>query len=309
MSSVSMEAIKQLRERTQAGMADCKSALVEASGDMDSAVEIILKKGLAKSAKRSGKVAAEGEIRTQVLAGAREAVIVEVNIETDFSARNEKFAALVTQAMSAAVAAPVGASFESLVYEGKTLSERAGELTAIVGEKITLRRFAKVAVSAGKSGFCLSYVHMAGKIGVLVALEAATDAAAAHEAARTFAEETAMQIAAMSPVALNRESVAADEVAKQRDIFAAQMREEAKPKPEAMWPKILDGKIGKWFGEVALMEQESAQHKLPIKALLEQAAVTAGAPLTVTAFVRYELGEGIEKQIDDLQKGVAELLQ
>ena len=306
MSSVSIESIKQLRDRTQAGMADCKSALVEAAGDMDKAVEIILKKGLAKSAKRSGKVATEGEIRTQVFGNGREAAIVEVNIETDFSARNEKFGALVGRAMEAAVAAPTGQSFEELEHGGKKLAEHASELTAVVGEKVTLRRYTKIAVPAGKAGFCMSYVHMAGKIGVLLTIEAGSDAAAAHEAARTFAEETAMQVAAMNPIALNREGVPADSVARQRGIFEAQMREEANPKPEAMWSKILDGKIGKWFGEVVLLDQESAQHKKPIKLLLEEAAGKAGAPLALTAFIRYELGEGIEKQVDDLQKGVAE---
>ena len=307
--AISIEAIKELRERTQAGMADCKSALGEAAGDMDKAIEIILKKGQAKAAKRAGRVATEGEVRAEVAAGGREAAMVEVNIETDFSARNEKFKTFVGHVLAAAKAAPAGSALEELSHGEKKLVEHANEITAVVGEKITLRRSAKVAIAAGKNGFCASYIHTGGKVGVILAIEAASAGAAENAAARTFADETAMQIAAMSPIALRRDQIDEATVAKQREIFAAQMREDPKPKPEAMWPKIIDGKIAKWFQEVVLLDQESAQHKKAIKELLAEASKAAGAELTVSAFVRFELGEGIEKKTEDLRQGVAELLK
>jgi elongation factor Ts len=309
---MSIQAIKELRERTQAGMGDCKLALQEAGGDMEKAVEIILKKGQAKSAKRAGKVASEGEVRGLVYDHGRRAVMVEVNIETDFSARNDKFKALVDLALRAAQTADGKTELANLPIEGKELTAHAEAVTAIVGEKITLRRYAQVAVPEGKLGFCTSYIHMGGKIGVLLAIEAGSAGAAEHAAAREFAEETAMQIAAMAPVAIRRDEVDAATIAKQREIFEAQLREEAKPKPEKMWPKIIDGKIAKWFEEVALLEQESAQHsdtKKKISDLLAEAGKAAGASLEIVAFVRYELGEGIERQKDDLSAGVAELLR
>jgi elongation factor Ts len=308
MGSVSIQQIKDLRERTSAGMGDCKSALEEAGGDMDKAVDIILKKGQAKSAKRAGRTAAEGEVRAEVYGDGRRALLVEVNVETDFSARNDKFKALVDKVVGAAKDADAGADLASLSVGGKSLADHASELTAIIGEKITLRRFSQLAVGEGKHGFCHCYVHMGGKIGVVVAIEAETAAAAAHEAARTFADETAMQIAAMNPLVLRREQVDEAMVAKQREIFEAQLREEPKPKPEKMWPKIVEGKINAWYKEVVLLDQESAQHKKPIDELRVLAGKEAGAGLAITGFVRYDLGEGIEKKKDDLQAGVAELL-
>jgi elongation factor Ts len=316
VANVTIQSIKELRERTQAGMADCKSALQEADGDMDKAVEIILKRGQAKSAKRAGKVAAEGEVRAEVFGGGRSAAIVEVNIETDFSARNDRFKSVVDKAMRAAQDGPAGSDLSKLVFEGKTLEEHASEVTAIIGEKITLRRWdrlsigeGKQAIGDGKQGFCSAYVHMGGKIGVILALEAETADCAKHEAAQTFAEETCMQIAAMNPLAVRRDDIPEDAVAKQREIFEAQMREEANPKPEKVWPKIIEGKLAKWYSEVALLDQESAQHKQKIDELRKQASKAAGAPLAITRFVRYDLGEGIEKKSDDLKAGVAELLK
>jgi elongation factor Ts len=309
MVSVSIQLIKELRERTSAGMTDCKKALIEADGDMDKAVDVILKKGQAKTAKRAGKVAAEGEVRVEVLDEARAAVIVEVNIETDFSARNDMFKALVDTAVSAAKAADTGADFAGLTVDGKALSEHASELTAVIGEKITLRRFDKLAIADGKHGFCHAYVHMGGKIGVAVQIEAETAEAARHDASVSFADDTAMQIAAMAPMALRREDIDEELVSKQREIYEAQLRDDPKPKPEAIWAKIIEGKLDKWFAEVALLEQDSAQHKKKIDDLRKEAGQQAGAPIAVMRFVRYELGDGIEKKQEDLAAGVAELLQ
>lgn len=308
MGSVNISQIKELRERTSAGMTDCKKALVEAEGDMDKAVEIILKKGQAKSAKRAGKIAAEGEVRCEVFDGGKQAAVIEVNIETDFSARNDKFKDLVGKAMKGVIAASDGADFADVEVDGKKVSETATELTGIIGEKITLRRYAKLAVREGKEGFCHSYVHMGGRIGVILCIESDSAAAAGHEAAKTFAEETALQIAAMNPLVLRSEDVDDAMIAKQKEIFEGQLREDPKPKPEKIWPKIIEGKLSSWYSEVALLEQESAQHKKKIDDLRKEVGKAAGGEIVLTGFVRFELGEGIEKKQEDFRAGVAELL-
>jgi elongation factor Ts len=308
MSSVTISAIRELRERTQAGMADCKSALIEAEGDLDKAVEVILKRGKAKSAKRAGRVAAEGEVRAEVFDGGRAAVVAEINIETDFSARNENFKGFVDKVIAVAKTVDPGTDLLTCETGGKTLADYATELTAVVGEKVSIRRFDRLAIPEGKQGFCHSYVHMGGKIGVILAVEAETAEAAAHDAAKAFADDTAMQVAAMEPMTLRREQIAEDVVAKQREIFEAQLREDPKPKPEKVWPKIIEGKVSKWFSEVVLLEQQSAQHKKAIDELRKEAGEAAGAPIAITGFVRFQLGEGIEKKVDDVRAGVAELL-
>ncbi len=306
MASVSIAQIKELRERTSAGMGDCKKALVEADGNMDMAVEVILKRGQAKSAKRAGKVAADGTVRAEIYGEGKKALLVEVNSETDFSARNEKFVAFADRVVAGAKEADEGAELAKIVHEGKTLAEHADELTAIIGEKITLRRFRKLAVEG--TGFCHSYVHMGGKIGVVMAISADNAGAAGHDAAKAFADETCMQIAAMNPMVLGREELDADMVAKQREIFEAQLKEDPKPKPEAVWPRIVEGKVNAWCKEVVLLDQISAQHKKPIAELLTQAGKAAGGALQIASFVRFELGDGIEKKKEDLQAGVAELI-
>ncbi len=308
MSSVTISAIRELRERTQAGMADCKSALIEAEGDLDKAVEVILKKGKAKSAKRAGRVAAEGEVRAEVFDGGRAAAVAEVNIETDFSARNENFKAFVDKVMAVAKTVDLGTDLLTCETAGKTLADHGTELTARVGEKVSIRRFDRLTIPEGKHGFCHSYVHMGGKIGVILTIEAETAEAASHESVKSFADDTAMQVAAMDPTALRRDQLDEAIVAKQREIFEAQLREDPKPKPEKVWPKIIEGKVSKWFSEVVLLEQQSAQHKKAIDELRKEAGEAAGAPIAITGFVRFQLGEGIEKKQDDVRAGVAELL-
>jgi len=308
MASVSIQAIKELRERTSAGMTDCKKALTEAEGNMEKAVELILKRGQAKSAKRAGKVAAEGEVRTKLLDGGKAAVLVEVNIETDFSARNEKFQALLDRAVAAVADAPEDAELAKLQSDGKTLEEHATELTGVIGEKITLRRFAKLAVS--ESGLCHDYVHMGGRIGVIICLETSSDDVAGHEAVKTFAEDTALQIAAMNPQYLIRDDVEETAVAKQKEIFEAQLREDPKPKPEKVWPKIIEGKVNAWFKETVLIDQDSAQHaKKTIDGLRQEAGKAAGGEVKIKGFRRFELGEGIEKKEENFAADVAELLE
>jgi elongation factor Ts len=309
MAGINAQSIKELRERTQAGMSDCKSALTEAEGDMEKAIEIILKKGLAKSAKRAGAVASEGEVRASVSADKRAATIVEVNIQTDFAARNDHFKGFVGDVLAACEKAKAGADISAEKIGGKTVTEVATDLTAKIGEKVSARRWDRVEVPAGKHGLAHAYVHMGGKIGVVLVVETASASGASHAEVVKFVDDTAMQIAAMNPLVLTRTEVTADMVAKQKDIFTGQLREDPKPKPEAAWPKIIEGKLNKWYSEITLLEQESVV--VPgqtIDKLREAAAKAAGESVTLARFVRYERGEGIDKGAkDDFAAEVAKM--
>ncbi len=310
MAEVTAQKVKELRDRTQAGMSDCKNALVEAGGDMEKAVEIILKKGLAKNAKRAGAVASEGEVRAHVFANGKSGVVVEVNIQTDFAARNDKFRQFVTDVVKVAETAKEGQNLEEVQYPGssKTIGQIREELMAQIGEKITLRRWTRLDLSA-PAGTIHSYVHLGGKIGVLLETAAASADVAGHAAFHKFVDDAVMQVAAMSPQYLNRSEVPADLVAHQREIFAAQLREEPKPKPEAAWPKIIEGKVNKWFTEICLLDQESViAPGSNIDQVRAAAAKEAGGSIELKRFVRYERGEGVEKtKKDDFAAEVAKM--
>ena len=316
--SVTPQAIKELRERTQAGMSDCKSALVEAGGDMEKAVEIILKKGLAKSAKRAGAVAAEGEVRAAVVESKQAANIVEVNIQTDFAARNDQFKAFVGEVLHALHAAPAGADAHSIQLSGKTIGELATDLTAKIGEKIHVRRWSRVEIPAGKHGVAHAYVHLGGKIGVVLTIETGTADAAKSAQVAELADDIAMHIAATGPVSLRRDEISEDRKAQQKTIFEAQLAEDPKQKDhKERWGKIIEGKFNKWYSESVLLEQESVVTKtnekgdpLPaekISVILEKAGKALGTSVTVGAFVRFERGEGIEKAQGDFAAEVAKM--
>jgi elongation factor Ts len=314
MSGINAQAIKELRERTQAGMSDCKGALTEAGGDMEKAVEIILKKGLAKSAKRAGAVATEGEVRASVAADKRSATLVEVNIQTDFSARSDEFKAFVGKVLAVAETAAQGADLSAAALEGKTVADVAAALTGKIGEKIQVRRWARVELAEGKHGVAHAYVHMGGKIGVVLLIEAPAGAAVAE-----LADDLAMHIAAIGPTVLRRGDVDADVVAKQKEIFQAQLKEDPKTAAkEAQWPKMIEGKLNKWYSEIALLEQDSVVTKtdaqgntLPaekIEKILDKAGKAAGGAVAIARFVRFERGEGIAKeQKDDFAAEVAKM--
>jgi len=309
MAEITAQLVKELRERTQAGMADCKNALVEAAGEMEKAVEIILKKGLAKSAKRAGAVAAEGEVRALVTPDAKSGVLVEVNIQTDFAARNDKFKTFVGEVTKVAAGAKSGANLDDLPYPGtgKTVASMRDELIAQIGEKVAVRRWAKLEL-ATPSGAVHSYVHLGGKIGVLLEVAAESSSVAEHSEFKKFVDDAAMQIAAMSPHYLARGEVPKAVADKQREIYTAQLREDPKPKPEQAWPKIIEGKLNKWYTEVCLIEQESVI--VPGSSIDQVRARTAkesGGNVELKRFVRFERGEGIEKKTDDFAAEVAKL--
>ncbi|MCC6645069.1 MAG: elongation factor Ts [Polyangiaceae bacterium] len=306
MADITASMVKELRERTQAGMSDCKAALVEAEGDMEKAVEVILKKGLAKSAKRAGAAATEGEVRAAIAPGGKHAVIVEVNSQTDFVARNPDFQRFVGDVVDVALATPAGEDLGGRPYPGsdKTLEATRQAIAGTIGENIQVRRWARFDLDG--AGLIASYVHMGGKIGVLLELGTETPDLAGHAAVKAFADDTAMQIAAMSPQWVEKAHVPADAVAKQAEIFAAQLKDEGKP--EAAWPKIIEGKKAKWFTEVCLLDQESCVTPgSSIDKLRAEVAKAAGGMVTIRRFARFERGEGIEKKSDDFASEVAKM--
>jgi elongation factor Ts len=286
-----MQQVKELRDRTQAGLNDCKAALVETDGDMEKAVESILKKGLAKSAKRAGAVATEGEVLTKVAQDALSGVIVEVNIQTDFAARNDEFKSFARSVADVALTADTGADLGKLPYPGgSTVEETRAALVGKLGENITVRRWQRVAVSG--SGLVHSYIHMGGKIGALLGVKVGDAAALKRPEFAKFVDDVAMQIAAMSPLYIDGEDVPAADRAKQAEIFDAQLKDEGKP--EAARPKIIEGKLNKWFTEVCVLRQISVlEADKSIDQVRKELEKALGTTVTLAGFARYQCGEGI----------------
>jgi elongation factor Ts len=294
MAQVNMQLVKELRERTQAGLNDCRTALIEAENDMDKAIEIIQKKGLAKSVKRAGAVATEGAVLAEVAADGKSGVLVEVNIQTDFAARNQDFQSFAQRVLEAAARAKDGADLGAEPYpDGSgTIEEARQALVGRLGENITVRRWARLGVPG--AGKVRSYVHPGGKIGVLVALELGDAAAADRAEFADFAENLAMQAAAMSPLFVESAQVPEEAKEKQREIYAAQP--EVESKPEQARPKIIQGKLAKWLKEVCLLDQDSViETDLTVEAVRAKTANAIGSDLKVAGFLRFERGEGIEK--------------
>ncbi len=308
MTQVNMQQVKELRDRTQAGLNDCRSALVEAAGDMEKAVEIILKKGLAKSAKRAGAVASEGLVAALVNADGKSGVIVEVNIQTDFAARNEEFQQFVEKVVAAAAKAKTGADLGAEPFPGGgTFEEARQALVGKLGENITVRRWERLSIDG--AGKVHSYVHQGGKVGVLLAVRAGNDAAVKNAAFEKFVDDSAMQVAAMSPQFVSASEVPEEAKKKQAEIFEAQLAEEAKPVPEKARPKIIEGKVAKWLKEVCLLEQQSViDGDKNVEGVSQAVSKEVGADLTIVRFVRFERGEGIEKPTgDDFAAEVAKM--
>jgi elongation factor Ts len=293
--------VKELREKTGAGMMDCKAALAEAQGDMEAAVDILRKKGLAKAAKKSGRVAAEGLIAVKV-AGPK-GVLVEVNSETDFVARNDKFQGLVK--MIADVALDVGTDVDA-IKRGKagsiTVEHALADAVATIGENMTLRRAASLEV--GK-GVVSSYVHNAvidgaGKMGVIVALESAgkTDELSA------LGRQLAMHVAAANPQALDPAGLDPAVVKREKDVLADKYRQQGKP--ENVIEKIVESGLKTYYKEVCLLEQAFIHDNAKsVAQAVKEAEGKIGAAVKITGFVRYALGEGIEKQESDFAAEVA----
>lgn len=293
MAEITAALVKDLRERTGAGMMDCKRALVEAEGDMEAAIDWLRKKGLAAAAKKAGRVASEGLIGAAIgdMAGA----VVEINAETDFVARNDKFQNLVLNA--AQIAAKQDYTLDSLKTaafpgEAPTVDEEITRLIAVIGENMNLRRVVRLSVNAGHVS---SYVHNAvapnlGKIGVLVALESTGN----KEKLAELGKRIAMHVAAANPQALTIEQLDAAALERERNIVSEQAR--ASGRPEDIIAKMVEGRLRKFYEEVVLMEQTFIiDGKTKIREMLDNAAKELNAPVHLKAYVRYALGEGIEK--------------
>jgi len=288
--AISAAQVKELRERTGLGMMLCKRTLEETGGDMDKAIETLRKQGEATMAKRAGKDAKEGIV--SVVTGPTAAVIYEVNSETDFVARNEDFVQFVS-ALGEMLLEKMPSDMESaqkLTSEalgGQTVADRLLELTGKIGERITFRRFHIEAITDKEAVF--SYVHGGGKIGVLVKLTSDSPEALKTPAAASVGKDCAMQVTAANPIAVSREAIPADAVAKEREIYQTQAQNSGKP--EKIWEKIVDGKMVKFFEQVVLVEQAYIREPdRKVADRIKEASKEAGAELRPVSFVRYELG-------------------
>ena len=286
--AISAKDVKELRERTGAGMMDCKKALTETGGDMQKAIDWLREKGIAKAAKKAGRTAADGAVAAFVSKDGKTGVLLEVNCETDFTANNENFRAL-EQKVIEYIAANKPADLDALndgVIDGKKVSELVTEATATIGEKISIRRF----VTYETSGKLTTYIHMGGKIGVLVDMTGGTD---------ELGKDVAMQIAAANPIAVDRDGVDASELEHEKEILRKQALEEGKP--EKIVEKMVMGRINKFYKEVCLVEQEFVKSDPNNKQTVKD--ILGGEK--VLRFARYQLGEGIEKKETDFAAEVA----
>ena len=296
MAQITASLVKELRDKTGAGMMDCKKALTETGGDLEQAVDWLRTKGLAAAAKKAGRVAAEGLIGVAI--GERSGALVEVNSETDFVARNADFQAFVADFAQAALT--VDGDMEKLA--AGDVAGRLPELTGKLGENLVLRRTIALSV---EQGVVASYVHAAaapgrGKIGVLVALESSAD----RSSLEALGKQLAMHVAATNPQAVTREDVDAAGVERERAIFAEQAR--ASGKPEAIIEKIVEGRLRKYYQEVVLAEQTFViDGESKVADAVAAAAEAAGAAITVAGFARFALGEGIERKASDFAAEVA----
>jgi elongation factor Ts len=303
---ITAQMVKELRERTGAGMMDCKKALSESNGDSEKAVEILREKGLAAAAKKAGRIAAEGLVKTYISEDGKTASIVEVNCETDFVAVNEDFVAFADNVAKQAAITNANA-IEELVEEkyiageGKTVQETVNELIAKIGENMAVRRFKKLAV---EHGVIASYIHGGGRIGVLVKLECEKDS----DVLGVVAKDIAMQVAATNPLFLNRDAVDNEALEKEKEIYRVQALNEGKP--EKIVEKMVVGRVQKYYKENCLVEQVWVKNSdLTIEKYLQEKSKEVGAPITVATFVRFEKGEGIEKKEENFAEEVQKQMQ
>ena len=300
--------VKELREISGAGMMDCKKALTATEGDMDKAMEFLREKGLATAQKKASRIAAEGIVMLKVAEDSKKAVAVEVNAETDFVAKNEKFQAYVAQVAEQALeteAADIDAFLaETWKFDTtKTVNEALAGQVAVIGENMKIRRFQKV---EEENGFVASYTHMGGKIGVLV--DVVTDVV--NDEIKEMAKNVAMQIAALNPKYTNRSEVSEEYIAHEKEILMAQIQNDPKEsqKPEKVIQGMISGRINKELKEICLLDQvyvKAEDGKQSVEKYVAEIAKANGANVTIKGFVRYETGEGIEKKEEDFAAEVA----
>ncbi len=305
MADITASMVKELREMTGAGMMDCKKALGQTDGDMDKAVEFLRENGLAKAAKKAGRIAAEGLVKA-VVEGDTKAAIVEVNSETDFVAKNADFAAYVEEVANQALSSD-SATIEEFMAEtwkaeaGKTVEEALAGKIAVIGENLKIRRFQKV---EAPEGCVVSYIHGGGRIGVLVKAKTSV----VNDEVKEALKNVAMQIAALNPKYTCRDEVDQEYIENEKKVLLAEAKNEKPDANEKMLEGIVTGRINKQLKEICLMDQvyvKAEDGKQPVSAYLKDVSKSVGADVSVESFVRFETGEGLEKKNEDFAAEVA----
>jgi len=298
--------VKELREKTGAGMMDCKKALSATEGDMDKAVEFLREKGLAAAEKKAGRIAAEGIVDTHVSEDGKVASIVEVNSETDFVAKNDKFKDYVA-AVANQAAKTNASNMDDFLAEpwaldtSLTVKEQLASMISIIGENMNIRRFEKI---VSENGFVTSYIHGGGRIGILVELETSV----CNDVTKEAAKNVAMQIAAMSPQYVSAEDVPAEFINHEREILLAQIKNDPSnsKKPENILEKMLEGRLKKQLKEICLLDQVYVKDgDFTVGKYIESVSKEVGSPVAVKRFVRFETGEGLEKKEENFAEEVA----
>ena len=300
--------VKNLREQTGCGMMDCKKALTESEGDFEKAVEILREKGLAKSAKKAGRIAAEGAVYAEADVDAKVGVVVEINAETDFVAKNDLFKQFVKDVAAVIMQqnpADVAALLECKMPDGTTVEASRQDKVLVIGENIQIRRFIRY------EGVCAAYVHGGGTHGVLVKFDT-TDEVAAKPEFTAYGKDIAMQIAAANPGYLCESEVPAEVVEKEKEILLVQISNDPKmaSKPEQVKIKMVEGKIGKFYKENCLVDQPFVKDdKLSVAQFTKETGKELGGDIAIVSFVRFEKGEGIEKKQEDFAAEIASMVK
>ena len=300
--------VQALREKTGVGMMDCKKALTEADGDMEKAADILREKGLAAQVKKAGRIAAEGAVYAAVCDKCRVGVVVEINAETDFAAKSDKFQEFIKGVADVIMKknpADVAALMELEYEDGRTVTQALQDRVLVIGENISIRRFVRF------EGDCVAYVHGGGRIGVLVRFEA--DAAASGtDILKECGKDVAMQIAALNAAYLDKSTVPAEALEKEKEILVAQIKNDPKnaSKPEAIITKMVDGRIGKFYENNCLLQQAFVKNgDITVEQYVAEEAKKAGGMMKVAEFVRFEKGEGLQKREDNFADEVAGMMK
>jgi elongation factor Ts len=302
-----MQLVMKLKNTTNAGVKDCKEALETTKGDFDKAVALLREKGKATAAKKADRVAAEGKVSSHIQTGNKVGVLVEVNCETDFAAKNELFDKLILNVCDQIIKTKPANETALLAqtYEkdaSKTIADVVIESSASIGEKISIRRFSRLEVSG--LGRVQSYIHAGGKIGVLVECACGTEPTARKEALGDMLKNVAMQIAAANPLYLDETQVPTGELEREKEILRNKARAENKPEP--IIEKMLEGQVKKYYGDICLIHQAYVKdNSKTIKTVVAETAKELNDKIEITRFVRYELGEGIEKKVENFADEVA----
>lgn len=300
--------VKTLREKTGVGMMECKKALTEANGDMDKAIDYLRERGLAAAQKKATRIAAEGVVLSYADDAAKKGVVIEVNSETDFVAKNEKFVNFVTDCAKTIIETGVSTVEELNAAEymgtGRTVKETLNDLILAIGENMKIRRFEIM------EGNLATYVHAGGSVGVMVSFDVADEAKVATAEFKEMGKNVAMQIAAMSPAYLDEAAVPAEVIEHEKSILASQMKEDPKmaSKPDAVLAKIAAGKMGKYYKENCLVDQEFVRSDLfqgDVKGYVNSVAKELGTEIKINGFIRMTRGEGLEKREENFAEEIA----